>query len=101
MAVAMKQLGKQMSEVKLLILTWYFFVYWYIIDTTVIFQLHSWQEMLCAQLDQALVQQLDLFLNNDISTLLTLKESHAVSRIGIIYDIKMHLFTVVFFQSMI
>ena len=38
--------------------------------------------MLCTQLDTALVQQLDTFLNNDMNKLGSLKEAFNVARTG-------------------
>lgn len=45
-------------------------------------QLHSWQEMLCTQLDHAVVRQLDTIVTNDITKLGSLKENFESSRHG-------------------
>lgn len=46
------------------------------------FQLYSWQDMLCTQIDQAIVQQLDSFLSNDLSRVTSLKEAFHYARNG-------------------
>ena len=46
------------------------------------YKLHSWQEMLCAQLDHAVVQQLDSFIANDMTRLTSLKEAFHTARGG-------------------